>query len=137
MGWFKDTVSLKRWLRPNYSCNLGKFFAERAQLRRLVKGQHATSSDPKQAQRRRWRREEQLHVAKCAIENPSGSKLLRRFARAAGFAVSKKEDGKEVVRQPSYKECRDWHAGLLEAQERQGHQGFRIVRQTGSPLTMS
>lgn len=56
-------------------------------------------------------------------ENPPGSKLLRRVAKASGLAVDN-EDG--TSRRPTAAECREWYDNRIEAPQKQGHQGYRF-----------
>lgn len=81
-------------------------------------------NEARHARRRARRRAERLLNLKCAMQEPAGSKLLKRFARAAGFATWV-EDGKvEYVRKPTAFEAAQWYASLEESPVLVGHQGY-------------
>lgn len=111
--------------------DLRKLFPQRRQrsVREVYKGETAcrrgVSLTQAESQKRAQRRVHRHAMTQATVdglrENPAGSKLLRRFAKNAGFLVD--EDGKP--RKPTYYECKRWMAEREEARVRQGHQRAR------------
>lgn len=101
----------------------------------VVPSAHLTQAE---AQKRAQRRANRRALAKAAVdglrENPTGTKLLRSFAKAAGYVVMDSDGKKDFVRAPTAPELRRWNAGRDEAKERQGHQGFKIPRRSDSAV---
>lgn len=71
----------------------------------------------KRAQRRVHRRAMTKAVVDGLRDNPAGSKVLRQFAKAAGYLV---QDG-DKLRRPTFSECLLWNTRRDEAANRQGH----------------
>lgn len=129
------------WRPRHPGFNLGAFFKQRAGIYDSVRGKvgckaglsMTPAEQRKRAERRRRRKALYEVIAKEDRVNPPGSKRVRRYAKAAGFTV---DAGEGKSRAPTAAEAIAWYDGLLEAAEKEGHQGFRCKR-IGSPLTAS
>lgn len=81
-----------------------------------VRGQPITqAASQKKTQRRANRRAMTKAIVDGLRENPAGSKLLRSFAKTAGFLVQESDGKKDWLRKPTYVECRKWYGALDEA----------------------
>lgn len=77
-----------------------------------LRGHSITQAEAqKRAQRRCHKRAMTKAVIDGLTENPAGSKLLRRFAKSAGFVVMDSDGKRDFVRKPTAIECEKWYAG--------------------------
>lgn len=78
----------------------------------------------KRAQRRAHRRALTKAAVIGLMENPTGSKLLRRIAKNSGFVVVDSDGKRDFVRKPTVRECEDWYDRRESPAFKVGHQGY-------------
>lgn len=68
----------------------------------------------KRAQRRVHRRAMTKAVYDGLMENPAGSKQLRRYAKVSGFVVQESDGKRDWLRKPTAVECEAWYRNRKE-----------------------